>query len=105
MPGDRMELNARLAATLSSPVLMALDMHRGQTPRDLANSANIARNMIQEEGAEVLGLIVNQVLFLLYFSSCAPMLSDLGLPIRCAPCSLLSEDRTPPGRDLQVAPP
>ena len=61
VPGDRLELNARLAATLNSPVLMALDVHKGQAPADVARSALIAKNSVEEARATVLGLVVNQV--------------------------------------------
>lgn len=61
MPGDRLELNALLAASLDSPVLMALDLRPGQSPTDIAKSARIAEHMVREKGADVLGVVVNMV--------------------------------------------
>ena len=61
VPGDRLELNAKLAAALSSPVLMALDAQTGRSATDMARSAAIAANVCREEHADVLGLVVNRV--------------------------------------------
>ena len=74
MPGDRLELNAKLASSLSSPVLLALDVRRGQDAAAVARSATIAKNTAAEEGAEVLGLVVNQV------HSCLDNLNDSWTP-------------------------
>ena len=61
MPGNRLELNARLAASLGAPVLMVLDANRASGVDDLVNKALVSRNGLTEERAEVLGLIVNKV--------------------------------------------
>ena len=61
VPGDRLELNAQLAASLGAPVLMALDAHTGQSAEAIARSATIARNTVADGGADVLGLVVNRV--------------------------------------------
>lgn len=61
VPSNRLELNARVAATLESPVLMVLDALEGTTPDDVANSALIAARDLQQERAEVLGLVLNRV--------------------------------------------
>ena len=62
VPGDRLELNAQLEASLGAPVLMALDAHPGQSAEAIARSATIARNTVADGGADVLGLLLNQVL-------------------------------------------
>ena len=61
MPGNRLELNARLAASLDAPVLMVLDANSATGVDDLVNKALVSRNGLTEERAEVLGLIVNKV--------------------------------------------
>lgn len=40
---------------------MALDAHTGQAVDAIARSATIARNTVADEGADVLGVLVNQV--------------------------------------------
>jgi hypothetical protein len=40
---------------------MAIDAHAGQSADAIARSATIARNTVADEGAGVLGLLVNQV--------------------------------------------
>ena len=64
VPGNRLELNARMAASLDAPVLMVLDANSASGVSDLVNKALASRNAIQEERAEVLGLIVNKARFL-----------------------------------------
>ena len=64
VPGNRLELNARLAASLDAPVLMVLDANSASGVSDLVNKALASRNAIQEECAQVLGLIVNKARFL-----------------------------------------
>ena len=61
MPGNRLELNARLAASLDAPVLMVLDANSATGIDDLVNKALVSRNGLTEERAEVMGLIVNKV--------------------------------------------
>ena len=61
VPGNRLELNARMAASLDSPVLMVLDANSATGVDDLVNKALVSRNGLTEERAEVLGLIVNKV--------------------------------------------
>ena len=61
MPGNRLELNARLAASLDAPVLMVLDANSATGVDDLVNKALVSRNGLTEERAEVMGLIVNKV--------------------------------------------
>ena len=61
VPSNRLELNARVAATLSTPVLMVLDALEGSTPDTIASSALIAAQAIEREHAEVLGLVLNRV--------------------------------------------
>lgn len=61
VPGDRVELNAKIASAMGSPVLMSLDMRPGVSPEDAANSAAIARDTIQAAGARVLGLVLDRV--------------------------------------------
>ena len=61
VPGNRLELNARLAASLDAPVLMVLDANSATGVDDLVNKALVSRNGLTEERAEVMGLIVNKV--------------------------------------------
>lgn len=61
VPSNRLELNARIAATLSTPVLMVLDALEDDSPQDVANSALIAKRAIEHAHAEVLGLVLNRV--------------------------------------------
>ena len=61
VPGNRLELNAKLAATMGAPVLLALDLQWGLNPVDLANSAAIARDTVAKAGADVLGVVLNHV--------------------------------------------
>lgn len=56
-----MELNAKLASAMGSPVLMSLDMRPGVSPEDAARSAAIARDTITAAGARVLGLVLDRV--------------------------------------------
>ena len=58
---NRLELNARLAASLDAPVLMVLDANSATGIDDLVNKALVSRNGLTEERAEVMGLIVNKV--------------------------------------------
>ena len=60
VPGNRLELNARMAVALGAPVLMVVDAGEGMGPDDLANKALVARNGLEEQRAEVLGVIVNK---------------------------------------------
>ena len=61
MPGNRLELNARMAVTLGAPVLMVVDAAEDMGPEDVLNKALVARNGLEEQRAEVLGVIVNKV--------------------------------------------
>ena len=59
VPGTRLELNAKVAATLASPILMALDA-KVDEPSDLASRALICKNTFEQSHARVLGLVLNQ---------------------------------------------
>ena len=61
VPGNRLELNARMAASLDAPVLMVLDANSATGVDDLVNKALVSRNGLTEERTEVMGLIVNKV--------------------------------------------
>ena len=61
MPGNRLELNARMAASLDAPVLMVLDADSASGVGDLVNKALASRNSLKEERAQVVGVIVNKV--------------------------------------------
>ena len=61
VPGNRLELNARMAASLDAPVLMVLDANSASGVSDLVTKALVSRNGLLESRAEVLGLIVNKV--------------------------------------------
>lgn len=61
MPGNRLELNARMAASLDAPVLMVLDADSASGVGDLVNKALASRNGLKEERAQVVGVIVNKV--------------------------------------------
>ena len=61
MPGNRLELNARMAASLDAPVLMVLDANSASGVSDLVTKALVSRNGLLEERAQVVGLIVNKV--------------------------------------------
>ena len=61
VPGNRLELNARMAASLDAPVLMVLDANSASGVSDLVTKALVSRNGLLEERAEIVGLIVNKV--------------------------------------------
>ena len=61
VPSNRLELNGRVAATLSSPVLAVLDARAGATAGSLFNTASIAIDSLKGCGAEVLGVALNRV--------------------------------------------
>lgn len=61
VPGNRLELNARVAASLDAPVLMVLDADAASGVGDLVNKALASRNGLKEERAQVVGVIVNKV--------------------------------------------
>ena len=61
VPGNRLELNARMAASLDAPVLMVLDADAASGVGDLVNKALASRNGLKEERAQVVGVIVNKV--------------------------------------------
>jgi len=61
VPGNRLELNARMAASLDAPVLMVLDADSASGVGDLVNKALASRNGLKEERAQVVGVIVNKV--------------------------------------------
>ncbi|CAK0787083.1 hypothetical protein CVIRNUC_010299 [Coccomyxa viridis] len=84
VPGNRLELNARLAASLDAPVLMVLDANSATGIDDLVNKALVSRNGLTEERAEVMGLIVNKVPLrerALYRAQLARELGKHGLPL------------------------
>ena len=60
-PGNRLALNAKIAATLESPVLMVLDAGSASA-EDIVNRAMICRRTIKENHARIIGLVLNQVL-------------------------------------------
>ena len=61
MPSNRLDLNGRIAATLSSPVLAVLDARSGATAGTLFNTASIAIDSLKSCGADVLGVALNRV--------------------------------------------
>ena len=61
MPGNRLELNGRIAVTLAAPVLMVLDAAEGICVDDLIDKALLSKNGLEEQRCEVLGLIINKV--------------------------------------------
>ena len=61
VPSNRLELNGRIAATLSSPVLAVLDARFGATAGSLFNTASIAIDSLRSVGADVLGVALNRV--------------------------------------------
>ena len=61
MPPNCLELNGRIAATLSAPVLMILDAGRGAPHPDMATNALLAKHILESQRAKVTGLIVNRV--------------------------------------------
>ena len=61
VPSNRLELNGRVAATLSSPVLAVIDARAGATAGSLFNIASIAIDSLKGCGAEVLGVALNRV--------------------------------------------
>ncbi len=61
MPSNRLELNGRLAMTLSSPILAVLDARPCATAASLFNTASIAINNLRDAGAAVLGVALNRV--------------------------------------------
>lgn len=60
---NQIDLNARLAAELGSPVLMISDFHRDEstTISDMQNRILIAHANIRHEHADVLGVVLNKV--------------------------------------------
>ena len=60
LPGSRLEVNAKIAATLSAPTLMVLDAKQ-DSAAELATRALISRNVLEDFHAEVLGVLLNQV--------------------------------------------
>jgi phosphate acetyltransferase len=54
-------LNARLAVNLSSAVLLVVDGRIGTQPEDVATAATLARAVLVEHGAPVLGVVANRV--------------------------------------------
>ncbi len=60
VPGNRLELNGRIAATLAAPVLMVLDAGDDISVDDLIDKALLSKNGLEEQRCEVLGLIVNK---------------------------------------------
>lgn len=61
VPGNRLELNGRIAATLPAPVLMVLDAAEDIGVDDLVDKALLSKNGLEEQRCEVLGLIINKV--------------------------------------------
>lgn len=61
MPGNRLELNGKIAATLTAPVLMVLDAADDLSVDDLLDKALVSKNGLEETRCEVLGVIVNKV--------------------------------------------
>ncbi|KAI3427945.1 hypothetical protein D9Q98_006335 [Chlorella vulgaris] len=61
--GNLVELNGRFAAELDCPVLMIMDLHRDDqvTAAELYNRAMIAKQDLQAEHADVLGVVLNKV--------------------------------------------
>ncbi|CAL8464970.1 g4505 [Coccomyxa elongata] len=60
VPGNRLELNGRIAATLAAPVLMVLDASEDICVDDLVDKALLSKNGLEEQRCEVLGLIINK---------------------------------------------
>lgn len=61
VPGNRLELNGRIAATLGAPVLMVVDTGEDIAMDDLVDKALLSKNGLEEQRCEVLGLIINKV--------------------------------------------
>lgn len=61
--GNQLELNARMAAELQSPVLMIMSIKRDELPTvaELYNRAMIYKEDVQAERADVLGVVLNKV--------------------------------------------
>ena len=58
---SRLRLNAAMAATLESPMLMTLDAPEGRSAEDLCNSAVIAADECRSQHADILGVLLNRV--------------------------------------------
>jgi phosphate acetyltransferase len=54
-------LNARLAVNLSAPVLLVVDGRIGADAEDVATAATLARGVLAEHGATLLGTVANRV--------------------------------------------
>jgi hypothetical protein len=63
------ELNAKLASQMGSPVLMTLDVRPGVTIADAVNSAAIARDTIVAANGYTLGIVLQCVSSLLLYMS------------------------------------
>ena len=61
IPSSRLQLNAAMAATLESPMLMTLDAPEGRSAEDLCNSAVIAAAECRGQHADILGVLLNRV--------------------------------------------
>lgn len=55
------QLDARIAATLGAPVVLAMDAGDGQSPSELYRQASMRRQLFQEHKVPFLGTIVNKV--------------------------------------------
>ncbi|KAK9835702.1 hypothetical protein WJX74_006259 [Apatococcus lobatus] len=58
---NTMELNARIASSIGTPVMMALDARNDSTAESLVNSALIARQGLIRNQAKVMGIILNKL--------------------------------------------
>ena len=61
-PGNRLSLNAKFAATIEAPVLMVMDVGTS-TAADIVDRSMICKNTIKEEHAQVIGVVLNQVIY------------------------------------------
>jgi hypothetical protein len=67
LPANRLALNSRFSQMLSAPMLMILDCSPDLSSEELYRKAMIARNDATNNGAEVLGLILNKVIIAPFF--------------------------------------
>lgn len=59
-PGNRLALNAKIAALLETPILMVLDAG-SSSAQEIVNRSLICRKTITDANASVLGVVLNQV--------------------------------------------
>lgn len=65
-PGNRLELNAKIAATLALPFLMILNA-KSDSAGDVLNRLLICKSTIEEQHAKIIGVVLNQVGILCWY--------------------------------------